>query len=119
MLPQGQVEYEMPLLAPPPTTNSNDQRKGGADLADRLELEDETPELPEEKADKPEFVHIATKRRCEGERERALSLAELGLNQSQHKLHNRQVSGNDTCFGTQEPFQEKFTHLKEFTRGTW
>ena len=65
---QGQVEYEMPLLAPPPST-SNDQRKGEPveqqqnGNNNKLELEDETPELPEEKAERPEFVHIATKRR--------------------------------------------------------
>ena len=55
----------MPLLAPPPST-SNDQRKGEPveqQQSNKLELEDETPELPEEKAERPEFVHIATKRR--------------------------------------------------------
>ena len=60
---QGQVEYEMPLLAPPAPAN-NDQRKGNPmQNSKKLELEDETPELPEEKAERPEFVHIATKRR--------------------------------------------------------
>ena len=63
---QGQVEYEMPLLAPPAPAN-NDQRKGNPMQQSannkKLELEDETPELPEEKAERPEFVHIATKRR--------------------------------------------------------
>ena len=56
----------MPLLAPPPST-SNDQRKGEPveqqQNSIKLELEDETPELPESKAERPEFVHIATKRR--------------------------------------------------------
>ena len=60
---QGQMEYEMPLLAPPPSVNSNDQRKGRSSNNNKLQLEDETPELPEGKAERPEFVHIATKRR--------------------------------------------------------
>ena len=62
---QGQVEYEMPLLAPPPAAStSNDQRKGrSGSNNNKLQLEDETPELPEGKAERPEFVHIATKRR--------------------------------------------------------
>ena len=54
----------MPLLAPPPSVNSNDQRKGRSSSSNnKLQLEDETPELPEGKAERPEFVHIATKRR--------------------------------------------------------
>merc|ERR1719412_2680881 len=58
----------MPLLAPPAPAN-NDQRKGNPPMQqspnndNKLELEAETPELPEEKAERPEFVHIATKRR--------------------------------------------------------
>ena len=101
----------MPLLAPPPTTNSNDQRKGGADLADRLELEDETPELPEEKADKPEFVHIATKRRCE----RVLSLLppELGL-KAQVTTHVTQPTGITFVLGTSS-FPKEIYYLESYS----
>ena len=57
----------MPLLAPPPAAStSNDQRKGRSSSSsnnNKLQLEAETPELPEGKAERPEFVHIATKRR--------------------------------------------------------
>ena len=58
---QGQVEYEMPLLAPPPSTAT--RVKGRRSSNNQLHLEDETPELPGGEAERPEFVHIATKRR--------------------------------------------------------